>query len=413
MSELINNSRKRVDELKRLILNLHHGVSLEKTRGELVDLMGAVPYGEVVQAEEELISEGLDREDVLKFCDIHTDALKGHINTSNAKEVPENHPVDVFQKENKAIGKEIDHLKHLFYKIENGDKSEDIKAVLNGMNESFNLLADIEKHYARKENLVFPYLEKNDITGPPMVMWGKDDEIRSFLKSSLNLFRSNEKIDYETAKDFIELMFKPTIKAIEGMIYKEEKILFPMCMDTLTELDWYEISRQSQEIGFCIYAPKEEWKPDINTEESPNQFNNDRIQLSTGSFTKEELEAFLNTLNVDLTFVDKDDKVKFFSHGNERIFDRNNAILGRQVQYCHPPSSVHIVDQILDDFKSGKQNEAIFWINFAGKLVHIAYYAVRNDQGKYMGTLEVTQDIQHFKNITGERRLLTYKKNEN
>jgi len=150
--------------------------------------------------------------------------------------------------------------------------------------------------------------------------------------------------------------------------------------------------------------------PSIEGYLEPQKKENGRINLSTGSFSVEELEALFSSLPVDLTFVDKDDRVKFFSHGEDRIFERNRAILERKVQFCHPPKSVHIVEQIVDDFKSGKQDSAKFWINFQNKYVHIAYYAVRNTKREYLGTLEVTQDIKQFREIDGEQRLLTYDK---
>jgi len=410
MSELINNSRIRIDELKKLILDLHKGIDVETTREKLKQSMGSIPYGEVVQAEEELIAEGLDREDVLQFCDLHSEALKGALDTSHAKKIPEGHPVDIFIKENREIEKVIDRLKHIFVEASMRKENDSADDLLMKVRSEFNSLMDIEKHYLRKENLVFPFLEKYNITGPPMVMWGKHDETRSFLKSSFALFDEAKNIDAKSFLDFVELMFNPTIKSIEEMIYKEEQILFPMCMDTLTEIDWYEILTQSEDIGYCLYYPEIKWKPTFVEKEEITFDTSERIRFETGSFTKEELEAVLNTLPVDITFVDKDDKVKYFSNGKSRIFARPKAVLGRQVQFCHPPSSVHIVNQIVDDFKSGRQDAAKFWINMHGKFIHIAYYAVRNSNNEYLGTLEVSQELDEYRNLTGERRILQYDK---
>lgn len=410
MSELINNSRIRIDELKKLILDLHNGKSVEETQQKLKEKMSKVPYGEVVQAEEELISEGLDRNDILKFCDLHSEALKGSIDTSHAKLIPEGHPVDIFIKENREIEKVIDKLRHLFFEARKSEPTASANELLFKVRSEFNLLMDIEKHYLRKENLLFPFLEKYNITGPPMVMWGKHDETRSFLKSCFSLFDEATNVDINTFNDFVEMLLNPTIKSIEEMIYKEEKILFPMCMDTLTEIDWYEILKQSDEIGYCLYYPEIKWTPEFSIDEKISEENTERIKFSTGSFTKEELEAMINTLPIDITFVDKNDKVKFFSNSKHRIFARPKAVLGRQVQFCHPPSSVHIVNQIVDDFKSGRQDSAKFWINLRGKFVHIAYYAVRNEIGEYLGTVEVSQELDEYRNLIGERRILQYDK---
>ncbi len=408
MSEFINNSKVRIDQLKSLILKLHKNQDVEATRQELTKLMGSVPYGEVVQAEEELIKEGLDREEVLKFCDLHTEALKGNLDSTLSKNIPDGHPLDVMMKENGEIRKVLDDIEAVFETNSNRKSDEDCKDLLTALNSHFNSLMDIEKHYLKKENLLFPYLEKYDITGPPMVMWGKDDEVRDLLKSSHLLFREEAQISKDVLEGFIELIFKPTINAIDGMIYKENQILIPMSLDTLTEIDWFNISEQSEEIGYCLYYPELKWTPDVLPEESNKKINDGNIRLSTGSFSKEELECMINSLPLDITFVDKEDKVKYFSHGKERIFQRSKSILGRLVQYCHPPSSVHIVNQIVDDFKTGKQDSAKFWINMGGKFIHIAYYAVRSNEGEYLGTAELSQTIDEYRKIDGERRILQY-----
>jgi DUF438 domain-containing protein len=184
-----------------------------------------------------------------------------------------------------------------------------------------------------------------------------------------------------------------------------------MALDKLTEADWYDISRQSLEIGFCIYDPKIDWKPEGSKalSISESQTAGGHIQLPSGSFSIEELLAILNTLPVDMTFVDKNDKVKYFSQGSERIFQRSRAILNRDVRHCHPPASAHIVDMIIEDFKSGRQNRAPFWINMGGKMIHIEYFALRDDNGNYLGTLEVSQNVTPYRELEGEHHILSYK----
>jgi uncharacterized protein len=408
MSEFINNSRNRVDQLKTLILGLHKGNSATDTQTKLVEMMGSVPYSEVVQAEEELIEEGLDREEVLKLCDLHTDALGGAIDSSMAQKIPEGHPLHVLSKENEALQKQIDKIKHFQLAIEKGKQSENDKKTILGIHTLFNELMDIEKHYLKLENLLFPFLEKYKITGPPMVMWGKHDETRAFLKSSIQLLTENSTATNEDLTGFFELIFNPTFKSITDMIYKETEILFPMSMDTLTDIDWYEILQQSEDIGYCLYFPETVWKPELSDADLKETHTNDKVKLSTGSFTPEELEGFLNSLPVDFTFVSKDDKVKYFSEGRNRVFPRSKAIIGRLVQYCHPPSSVHIVDQILNDFKSGEQDQAKFWIKMGEKFVHIAYFAVKDKNGEYIGTVEMSHDIAEYRDLEGERRILNY-----
>ena len=158
-----------------------------------------------------------------------------------------------------------------------------------------------------------------------------------------------------------------------------------------------------------MYVPSENWRPENSNEDSlPEILDQSKIKLPTGIFELIELSSVFNALPFDLTFVDKDDTVKFFSHGEDRIFQRSKAILGRKVQYCHPPSSVHIVEKILNDFKNGEQEKASFWINFQGKFIYISYYAVRDENKNYLGTLEVTQDLTELRKLEGERRILEY-----
>jgi len=408
MSELINNEKNRKQLLKHMILQLHEGQAPEQVRKQLIRLMGQVPYNEVVEVEQELIEEGLPQEEVLKLCDIHTAALEGAIDQTGAKVAPKGHPVHTFREENRALAREVDVLKKLYEQIEKLNEKKQINELFKEIQQHFNALADVEKHYSRKENLLFPFLEKHGITGPPQVMWGKHDETREFLKAAFETFAEAEKMTIDEARTVCEMVLKPASKSIEEMIGKEEEILFPMTLDTLTEDEWHQIYSQSIEIGFCLYDPTVAWKPEKITEEKNVQPGNGRIQLPSGSFTVEELTTLLNTIPFDMTFVDKDDKVRFFSQGQERIFARNRAILGRDVQKCHPPSSAHIVENILDDFKSRKQDSASFWIQMGGKFILIEYFAMRNPEGDYLGTLEVSQDLTEKRKLEGEQRLLDY-----
>jgi len=412
MSELINNSIERKRILKELILKLHQGVEVDTVRNELIKLMKNVPYGEVVEVEQELISEGvLSDEEVLKFCDIHTQALDGHIDLSGMKIAPPGHPIDTFKKENVEIRDLIKEIRGKLAGIEEATEENLLKSILE-ITQQFNLLTDIEKHYLKKENLLFPYLEKNGVTGPPKVMWGKHDEIRELLKASGEILAQSSDLAQDELESATLMVLEPTIDAIEDMVGKEEQILFPMAHDKLNEIEWYEIYKQTPDIGYCLYDPEVEWKPVLSAAQESDSQSDDLIRLSTGSFKKAELEAILNSLPVDITFVDKDEKVKYFSHGKERIFHRSRAIINRDVKMCHPPSSVGIVEQILDDFKTGKEDHAPFWIQMGGKFIHIEYFALRDEKGEFLGTIEVSQDLTGKRALEGEQRILSYESNK-
>ncbi len=411
MSELINSSGDRKKLLKHMILQLHEGIAPEEAKKQLVALLTKIPYNEVVEVEQELINEGLPETEVLRLCDIHTQALEGHIDLSGAKVVPPGHPVDTFKEENRELEKVVAKLNELFNKVDKVMPAIGNEAYVNRMKGLFNSLMDVDKHYRRKENLLFPFLEKYGITGPPKVMWGKHDETRDLLKDALQaLDVPASSVDQMKMK--IELNLQPAAKAITDMIMKEEEILFPMTMDKLTDANWYEIYRQTNEIGYCLYDPNVTWEPEGVELAETRSAEGDAIRLPSGSFTVEELLAILNTMPVDMTFVDKDDKVKYFTQGKERIFDRNRAIIGRDVRMCHPPSSVDVVEKILNDFKKGNEDNAAFWIQMQGRFIHIEYFALRNEKGEYQGTLEVSQDLTEKRALHGEQRILSYTKDK-
>jgi DUF438 domain-containing protein len=410
MSELINNSQSRKELLKHMILQLHEGVAPDAIRARMIELMTKIPYSEVVEVEQELIGEGLPESEVLRLCDIHSQALEGHIDLSGMKIVAPGHPVDTFKRENRELEKVVKELHELFSRSETELTGPGKEKYLNAVKGLFNSLTDVDKHYRRKENLLFPFLEKYGITGPPKVMWGKHDETRDLLKNAINVLNMPGEITPEMMRVKIDLHLNPAAKAITDMIMKEEEILLPMTLDKLTETDWYGIYRQTNEIGYCLYDPDITWKPQGTEETEGTSAQEGIVSLPSGKFTSEELLAVMNTLPVDITFVDRNDKVKYFSQGKDRIFDRNRAILGRDVRMCHPPSSVHVVEQIVSDFKSGKADSAPFWIQMGGKFIHIEYFALRNEKGEYLGTLEMSQDLTEKRKISGDQRLLTYKK---
>ncbi len=410
MSELMENAKARRGVLKHLILQLHQGKAPEEVKPQLLKLLGRIPYNEVVEVEQELISEGMEVGEILKLCDLHSAAMKDTLDSSGGKTAPPGHPVDTFKKENEALLGELALAGKLFVEIKALSDEADATEPFGQLRLRFSRLTDIEKHYSRKENLLFPFLEKKGITGPPTVMWGKDDEVRELVKSAIETLQSTTQISAGDARGVIELVLQPANDAITEMIFKEEEILFPMCLDKLADAEWYSIYIQSPEIGFCIYDPTDEWKPSIAAEADRQLADEGRVQFPSGSLTPTEMRILLNTIPFDLTFVGADDTVRYFTQGRERIFDRNRAIIGRKVQMCHPPGSVHIVQEIIDDFKSGRTDQAPFWIELHGKFIHIEYFALRDEEGNYLGTLEVSQDLTEKRALTGEQRLLSYAK---
>jgi len=411
MSEIINNSEQKRRTLKELILKLHRGDNPEQVKAELRQVLGKIPYDDVVRVEQELIAEGLPQEEVVKLCDVHTAVLDGSIDQSGAKTVQPGHPVHTFKEENRALEREIAELEKFYHNAPGGADHEPTQDIYYAIIQHFNRLMDVDKHYKRKENLVFPFLEKHGITGPPAVMWAKHDETRGLMKKALQVLHAGHGNKTEIRWLMPEL--QAATQAITDMIGKEDNILFPMCLDSLTEAEWYDVYRQGPEIGYCLFNPEDQWRPGgvaaDNSGSLAEESAGGRIILPTGSLSARELTALLDTVPVDITFVDADDTVRYFSQGKDRIFTRSKAIIGRKVQQCHPPASVDTVQKIIDDFRAGRQESASFWITHQGRFILIEYFALRDEQGSYLGTMEVSQDLTDKKKLEGEQRLLSYK----
>lgn len=409
MSELIHDQQRRMALLKHMILQLHGGEAPDAVRPQLIRLLGRVPYDEVVAVEQELISEGMPTEEILKFCDLHKLALNPSLLPGQERAVPGGHPVDVMRAENRALGWELDAVRALFAQVSALEGGTDATELLHDLRVRFNALMDVEKHYLRKEHLLFPFLEKHGITGPPTVMWGKHDEARALLKGAVETLSAAPGATADEARALIPLVLEPAVEAIAGMIDKEQQILLPMCLDTLDEAEWGAIAAGSADLGYCLVVPEVEWRP-AGAPPAEAGGGDGRVRLPSGTLTPSQLQAVLDSIPFDITFVDADDTVRYFSEGRERIFARTRAIIGRKVEYCHPPKSVAIVQKILADFREGRETHAQFWIELGGKFLCIEYFALRDEAGTFLGTLEVSQDLTAKRALTGQQRLLNYVK---
>jgi DUF438 domain-containing protein len=411
MSELINNREHRIQTMKTIIRHLHAGGSADEVRGRLRQLVRETDASEIAAMEQSLIADGMPVAEVQSMCDLHSQVLKEVLVQIEpaAPALAPGHPVDTFKRENEALGRAIGRMRGAIRRIRDLPEDADPGGALPLWRQAFSDVMDVEAHYRRKENLLFACLERHGITGPSKVMWGKDDEVRALLKP-LGEALGAEGATAGEWRVVAEAVAEPALKALEEMIYKEEKILFPMALGALTEDEWGEVWQQSPEYGYCLVEPREGYRPPqvADPAKAAAVAPDESLLFPTGALTPAQLRALLAVLPVDLTFVDAEDRVRYFSEGPARIFARSKAILGRTVQHCHPPKSVHIVEQILADFKAGRQDVAEFWIELHGKFIHIRYFAVRDPAGKYLGTLEVTQDLTRLRGLTGERRLLEY-----
>lgn len=408
MSELIDNRARRIATLKEIIQHLHQGQAPDAVRAQLREMVRQTDPGEIMAMEQELISGGMPVEEVRSMCDLHSQVTREVLVQLPAGPIVPGHPVDTFRRENSALRQVIAKTRTILAEISALEDDQECKGQLLQLRQSANELMDIDKHYQRKEHALFSFLEKHGISGPSKVMWAKDDDIRAALKRMNQAAHECPAIAAQGRK-LATASVSPALAAVEEMIFKEENILLPMSLQTLTENEWAEIWASSPKYGWCLVEPQDGYTPPKSADAATPAVPGDgTITMPTGHVTVEQLTSVLSTLPLDLTFVDAEDRVAFFSEGPQRIFARSKAIIGRKVQHCHPPGSVDIVERILGDFRAGRQNVAEFWIDFHGKFVHIRYFAVRDKEGKYLGTVELTQDIAPLRALTGERRLLQY-----
>jgi len=409
MSEYINNSALRQARLRELILQLHAGTPLETVKQAFAAEFGDVSAGEIAAMEQALIEQGLPAEEVQALCDVHVAVFRESLDQQAAPETTPGHPVFTLRAENLAVQRVLESLEAALQAYREGFHEPGKEALRSALSK----LQLFDRHYQRKEYLLFPVLERHGFSGPSKVMWGIHDQVRAQWKALAALLAA----DTLPPLAELEARITPMLQAMREMIYKEEHILIPAALERLSEKEWADLRAHEEEIGFAYVLPGKQWQPHLDPRQAELEAGTGvaarsvsaapaLIPLETGALPAEIVNLLLKTLPLDITYVDEEDTVRYFSQGADRIFLRTPDVIGRKVQNCHPPASVHRVQRILDDFRAGRRNVAEFWIQMQGRFIHIRYFALRDAQGRYRGTLEVTQDLTPLRLLQGEKRLL-------
>jgi len=413
-----NLQKQRQDLLKEMILRLHAGETVDDVKGDFSRLLRTVGASELADIEQALISEGLPALEVKRLCDVHVAVFREGLDTQAPPEGVPGHPIHTFRAENAAADKVLTALQLALEAV----KATPGPAQLEQARQRLREMREYEKHYLRKENILFPYLERHGFSGPSSVMWAIHDDIRAGWKALDNLLATGPGRDAAGFNARLDATFNPLSTAIREMFYKEENILFPTSLQKLDNEEWVHIRAQESEIGYAYVQPSDQWPPKeadapevirqaqetvpMPTVSEPDGVVRRGFPLDTGQLSLTQISLLLKHLPIDVTYVDENDTVRYYSEGKERIFPRTPAVIGRRVQQCHPPASLDRVQRILDAFRSGRRSEAEFWIDFQGRFTHIRYFAIRDAQGDYRGCLEVTQDVTHIRTLQGQRRLL-------
>lgn len=387
---VITEPEERIEALKEIIGDLHRGVDIKILKRRFLELIRDVAPSEIADMEQRLISEGMPEEEVKRLCDVHVEVFRESLEDKVVPGLPAGHPVHTMMLENRKAESIIRRIQAVH------DIDRERPQLLSMLED----LSRIDIHYVRKENQLFPILEAHGISGPSKVMWALHDDIRKMLKDVTAKVSEGK----STPKEIQALLHM-----INDMIYKEEHILFPMSLETLGESDWAKVREGEEEIGYAWVRPEEVWMPSAEAYQEklpPEKVGS--LSLDTGMLTPEQINLILIHLPIDISFVDENDKVAYYSRTEDRIFPRSPGIIGRSVQNCHPPKSVQIVEKILQEFKSGNRDSAEFWIQMKGKFIHIRYFAVRDSDRAYRGTIEVSQDVTSIRGLEGEKRLLDW-----
>ncbi len=395
--------------LKSIIRDLHKGEDMEVLKQRFRELVRGVEATEIANMEQALMNEGLPAEEIKRLCDVHVEIFKEALEEKDRPEPPLGHPIHSFMKENRASEKIMSDTSILIGLLGHPPGEEAFDTNRQELGRLIERLSEIDIHYTRKENQLFPMLEAHHFTGPSQVMWSIHDDIRAALKQAREAFAGSDPQGTVTP-------LQEAIQAIRDMIYKEEHILFPASLDMLSDNEWVQMKNGEADIGYAWVTPDEGWPEEIT--KAPETVPAEPVEvleevagvlgLDTGRMNLEQINLMLTHLPVDLTFVDENDRVAYYSEGPERIFPRSPAIIGREVRNCHPPKSVHMVNKILDAFKSGSRDTAEFWIQLGEKFIYIRYFAVRDKKGYYRGTLEVSQDLTAIRKLEGQQRLLDW-----
>ncbi len=409
--------RDKLDTLKGVILSLHAGEEVEDAKKRFEELVQDVSATEIAQMEQQLIAEGLPADQIKSLCDVHVAVFQDNLDGKNMPEFTPGHPIHTFLIENKAILEVERELQGLLAEAEDAPDPVRHGDLWGRFTEQVDRLQEVEKHYQRKEHLLFPVLEKLDFSGPSQVMWALHDDAREELKRTRKALEQGDGVLLADA-------LPKALQIIRDMINKEESILFPTAIDMLEHEDWAAIRKGEDEFGYTLVEPENEWNPRIKIgspqpgdpnkatvtqqqEDSGGSMDTEKLKLIVGEVTLEQINLMFLHLPVEVTYVDENDEVRYFTGHEKKLFGRPANVIGRKVQNCHPPKSLHLVDRIVKEFRKGTRDVAEFWMDdFKGKFIHIQYFAVRDKDGNYRGALETVQDVTEIRKLEGQRRLL-------
>lgn len=386
----MTKKEQRIKKLTEYLQRLGAGEELEEVRKDFVKEFSDVQASEIMEAEQELMKQGTPLEEVQRLCDVHAALFHG---VTPEKEMKKRQSFEQKEYGNKSEqAQELEQVEgHPLYTLTKENQA--LLKLLQQFNESEdeNLLSVIGQfavHYAKKGDLLYPHLKvKYGIAGPSDVMWTVDDEIRDEYSA---LMKESQRGDAWNKR------LKAVLNRIEEMVHKEQNILFPICAVNFTKEEWMGIYQDAKDYIVCFGVEDIHWQEAEDREVVRENSGKDEIMLPGGHMTLEQLTALLNTIPLEITFIDVDNINRFFNEG-PKVFKRPGMALDREVFSCHPPKIEPMVRAIIDDFRHGRKDRVPVWMEKGGRTMLVTYMAVRDNTGKYVGTAEFVQDMEFAK----------------
>lgn len=420
-------SREKVEALKEILKELHRGTPISELKRRFRDILEGISPFEIPLAEQELIKEGVPVSEIIKLCDLHVELIRDLLRPPELKDVPRGHPLDILLRENEHIYKLAEALNVYAESLSRADPSE-IVNYLKAIGEVVANLRKLRLHYRKIQMLIFPYLERRGIIAIPRVLWGREDQTMLKIRELAALVEKGLLDPSAYTKSIVEKA-KELSKDISDLIFREERVLFPSVWALLSEGEWAAIHEEAKRIGYLV-SVEVEWAPKAKPilpheisgivtpeqiERLPQEFkfaatatlapdtyqakSKGDLEFDTGFLSKDEIEAIIRHLPLEITYADADDRVVFFSESVFRKgFARTKTLIGRRFEYCHPPRLENFVKNVVDELKSGKADFKEYWTRLGDRIIRVTVTAVRDKSGNYLGVLEMVEDLTEVVN---------------
>jgi len=404
MSEYINTSESRIKDLLSFSMGIMNGedgrILIERYRNAIDNI---TPY-DMIAMEDKQIRMGITPKIIKKDVDKVINVFYNSLSKYKWKKPEKDTFLFHLMLENEAFTFKLDQITKIIRSY-NGREVEDLERLREELLPGFRELLELDHHYVKKENILFPYLEKRWENHRPLkVMWSLHDDIRKERKKIVSMLENDETKWPSLMKEIGDFFF-----LAHGMVQKEELIVFPIATESISDNEWLEMYNQSFEYPFPFIETPVKVEKVLQTEDKRAEGDElHGFRTETGHLNFEQISLAFDNLPVDITFVDENDKVRFFNRAKDRFFPRSPAIVGRDLRNCHPPESVHIVEKIVEEFKRGNRDKAEFRIKMKGEFILIRYFALRDGNSNYKGVLEVSQDITDISEMKDEKRLLDW-----